>query len=1125
MTARTGKECLSWMACIFLSTSVTFAQITVQGVSDRQNVNGDVALRVLSEAGYTYASRLDGTAIVEDQWVAVTQPGYHQVDVTRTNDAGGGPLEAETVRFNIWSERGSSEWGLYPFIPPPPIDSSSNECASASLLVVTPSNYPAGLQVPMVAVTESAGGQWKRINGHVALSAFPGEGIQLKRGVGYTLLPGQTTGTVVDCRAELKSIDADRTIVFDSTTTWHVVDGHVTNDTTWARNSRIELTRDINVAAGATLTIERGTTVRLGHRDDIRVYGALAVDGTLGEPVTFTPTDPAEPWGGFMFYSTTAVSRVTGAIFTGYGAVVDWMDQNGFGSHRDEQPLFHFNTNSHTVATNIFIIHSGGQAFHGERARVDLERCLVQRCITGGQFNGGLVTVRNSAFVDFPYYDESFLDDDNDAFYLSWGELRIRDSLFGWAKDDGVDAGSGTTGKAAFADCWIEACFHEGLALSRDKDISVSGCVAVNSGQGIECGHSEPQVYVTNCLVAANQVGLRYGDNYDWDYDGLLHVTNTISIYNDKDVWNMCRDIWASRHQNMFAVSNWFSQPSEAYPGNTLWSLAPDTARLATFINAASTTGVVGVGFPYDSRSAAEDVTNASVRVSLSMFSTGVVQVGVSVIGGDAESGSDYVLSTGIVTFAPGELNGSILLGIVDDDEYEPHETLTLRLTNAVNAEISANQAVFTYSIPENDRTIPPVLYVDATSTNAVVPYGSWADAATGIREALEWADDGRVVLVTNGVYGLSSQLVVSAGVTVRSVNGPSTTVVDGQQKGRCFHLKHVGAVVDGFTIMGGEVGSDMLGGGVFIEGAGTLKNCIVSSNVVADTPNGDGGGVACLDGGTVYGCLISGNSAADDAGGLYLYRGGEAVNCVIWANSAADKGGGVYMKQGGVLRNCTVVTNVAAMGGGLYNDGGHAADCIVYFNVAPANPDFRSANAATYTNCCTFPAAAGNSITNNPLLADVVADDFRLTGSSPCVDGAAGSPMPAHDADGTPRPLDGDADGTALHDIGAYEFLNALADTDGDGLKDGDELTAGTGLTDPGDVLAFSGASVVAGGFGGVISWPSVVGRMYRVHGTPGLRPPQWTDLGDYSGDGGSLQFTNTHPLLRFFRVSARQP
>lgn len=41
-------------------------------------------------------------------------------------------------------------------------------------------------------------------------------------------------------------------------------------------------------------------------------------------------------------------------------------------------------------------------------------------------------------------------------------------------------------------------------------------------------------------------------------------------------------------------------------------------------------------------------------------------------------------------------------------------------------------------------------------------------------------------------------------------------------------------------------------------------------------------------------------------------------------------------------------------------------------------------------------------------------------------------------DLDNNPRPLDGNGDGTALYDIGAYEFLLATADSNGDSIPDG---------------------------------------------------------------------------------------
>ena len=66
----------------------------------------------------------------------------------------------------------------------------------------------------------------------------------------------------------------------------------------------------------------------------------------------------------------------------------------------------------------------------------------------------------------------------------------------------------------------------------------------------------------------------------------------------------------------------------------------------------------------------------------------------------------------------------------------------------------------------------------------------------------------------------------------------------------------------------------------------------------------------------------------------------------------------------------------------------------------------------------------AGTLDDPDPLFADAGAGDFRLTPASPLVDaGTPGAGPPATDRDGTARVVDGDLDGTAVRDIGAYEY------------------------------------------------------------------------------------------------------
>jgi hypothetical protein len=256
--------------------------------------------------------------------------------------------------------------------------------------------------------------------------------------------------------------------------------------------------------------------------------------------------------------------------------------------------------------------------------------------------------------------------------------------------------------------------------------------------------------------------------------------------------------------------------------------------------------------------------------------------------------------------------------------------------------------------------------YVNVSCTTPVYPYGSWTTAATNIQDAIDAAQAGYTVLVTNGVYStggkamagnLTNRVTLDKPITLLSVGGAEVTFIQGQWDPavtngplavRCAWLTNW-AAISGFTLCNGATRSD--------------ANNLLSS----------GGGVWCASASAlIIDCTLSNNSAAYQGGGVL---GGRLMNCTLQANRAVSEGGGACSN---LLEQCLLIENLANGGAGaiyatlnscklIKNQGGHQGggaqsstlnNCLVVSNTANAGAGVIW---STLSNCVLSANSANN--------------------------------------------------------------------------------------------------------------------------------------------------------------------
>jgi len=243
--------------------------------------------------------------------------------------------------------------------------------------------------------------------------------------------------------------------------------------------------------------------------------------------------------------------------------------------------------------------------------------------------------------------------------------------------------------------------------------------------------------------------------------------------------------------------------------------------------------------------------------------------------------------------------------------------------------------------------------------------------------------------------------------------------------------------------------------------GAGILlNNCVaeIADNRIIGN-SGGGIGMSTSASGNISGNVIAGNTSASGGGGIQLGVGRRITlsNNTVIGNKAL-RGGGVQLSSDcrAPMRNCIVRGNRAGTGSQI------CVKELAALSVAGCNVE-GGEGAVSVGPYATLTWGTGGSESGNidadPLFVDpghwddagtpddesddfFVLGDYRLLPGSPCIDAGTNNidnpdtpeveTLPAKDIAGVTRVIDGNRDGTATVDIGAYEYLPGDVDHDG---------------------------------------------------------------------------------------------
>ncbi len=233
-------------------------------------------------------------------------------------------------------------------------------------------------------------------------------------------------------------------------------------------------------------------------------------------------------------------------------------------------------------------------------------------------------------------------------------------------------------------------------------------------------------------------------------------------------------------------------------------------------------------------------------------------------------------------------------------------------------------------------------------------------------------------------------------------------------------------------------------GGGIYCEWSSlSLKNVTISGNsafyygggiycwvsspsllnvTISGNSGGVGGGIYCwMSNSSLLNVTISGNSASSNGGGILCWDSSPSLENVTISGNSGGEGGGIYcLDNSNTLLINSILWNDTPQEVYFHQDGGPNSITISYSDIQGGEDGIVTNNNGTVN------WLEGN-IDEDPLFVGTGEHPYSLLEDSPCIDAGipdtTGLNLPPWDIIGNLRIWDGDGDGIAIIDMGAYEY------------------------------------------------------------------------------------------------------